>query len=134
LNSKKEYSSSATYPFDPLPPKNSIVSYTRPPRQSSRFAQTSSQASLLTFFQSLLPNFNLQDANQEADAAGAVGGEGVAQNNPFGMNNMVGRLREFLQAIENQFPAQQQRAEGEHRNQNEDPLPEDYYYDSDDFD
>jgi len=129
---KKEYSSSATYPFDPLPPKNSIVSYTRPLRQSSSFAQTSSQASLLTFFQSLLPNFNLQDANQEVNAAGAVGGEGV--NNRFGMNNMVGRLREFLQAIENQIPAQQQGAEREQRDQNEDRLPDDYYYESDDFD
>uniref|UniRef100_A0A3B3Z651 Uncharacterized protein n=1 Tax=Periophthalmus magnuspinnatus TaxID=409849 RepID=A0A3B3Z651_9GOBI len=43
--------------FDPLPPLDSIISYTRPERQH---AGASNESTLSLFFRSLLPNFNLQ--------------------------------------------------------------------------
>lgn len=61
-----EFSSTATYTFNPIPPKNSIVSYTRPTRQQIAAAAAAGATSLtpaetlLTFFQSLLPTFNVE--------------------------------------------------------------------------
>uniref|UniRef100_A0A8C5DK57 Transcription factor 25 n=1 Tax=Gouania willdenowi TaxID=441366 RepID=A0A8C5DK57_GOUWI len=43
--------------FDPLPPLDSLTSYTRPQRQR---AGSSNESTLSLFFRSLLPNFNLQ--------------------------------------------------------------------------
>ncbi|XP_056109074.1 transcription factor 25 [Rhinichthys klamathensis goyatoka] len=43
--------------FDPLPPLDSILSYTRPERQNMG---ASNESTLSLFFRSLLPNFNLQ--------------------------------------------------------------------------
>lgn len=56
-----EYSSTATYTFDPIPPKNSIISYTRPTRTTqSNTGPINRAEALFTFFQSLLPTFNAQ--------------------------------------------------------------------------
>uniref|UniRef100_A0A673ANH2 Transcription factor 25 (basic helix-loop-helix) n=1 Tax=Sphaeramia orbicularis TaxID=375764 RepID=A0A673ANH2_9TELE len=43
--------------FDPLPPLDSVMSYTRPERQN---VGASNESTLSLFFRSLLPNFNLQ--------------------------------------------------------------------------
>lgn len=108
-----EYSSTATYTFDPISPKNSIISYTRPVRQpSSNQATTTTRAeALLTFFQSLMPSFNVQDNIhnnrndfEEQGAAAEGGGDGQA-NGRFDMNQMINRLRDFLTSIEQHFPA-----------------------------
>ena len=53
----KEFASKASYTFDPIPPVNSIVSYKRPDRPRT-VATYANEASLLTFFRSLLPSFN----------------------------------------------------------------------------
>lgn len=58
-----EYGSTATYTFDPIPPKNSIISYTRPARTAQANSGSLNRAEgLITFFQSLLPSFNAQVA------------------------------------------------------------------------
>lgn len=54
--------------FDPLPPLNSIVSYTRPERQSMG---ASNESTFSLFFRSLLPNFNLQRPEERQDVARA---------------------------------------------------------------
>ncbi len=66
---------------------------------------------LLTFFQSLLPSFNVQDFNnrnnneEEALVEGAVGGGEQENGGRFDMNQMINRLRDFLTSIEQHFPA-----------------------------
>ncbi|XP_074895875.1 ribosome quality control complex subunit TCF25 isoform X2 [Buteo buteo] len=51
-----EVTSQPVMGFDPLPPLDSIVSYTRPERTN----HPSNESTLSLFFRSLLPNFNLQ--------------------------------------------------------------------------
>jgi hypothetical protein len=64
---------------------------------------------LTSFFQSLFPSFNAENLRQNQAAAGAAAAEplgGVAAANGIGMNQIVNRLREFLAAVELNFPAE----------------------------
>ncbi|KAE8608554.1 hypothetical protein XENTR_v10011531 [Xenopus tropicalis] len=49
--------------YDPLPPPDSIISYTRPERTN----RPSNEGTLSLFFRSLLPNFNLQVSSETHD-------------------------------------------------------------------
>ncbi|KAK8761270.1 nuclear localized protein 1 [Amblyomma americanum] len=53
----QELSNSPIFGFDPLPPADAIVSYTRPPRAQ----QIGDQSMMGAFFRSLLPSFNLPE-------------------------------------------------------------------------
>lgn len=70
--------------YDPLPPIDSINIYKRPILSTaSRLLPDASPFSM--FFQSILPNFNVQDGTfvaPEAVAAAGGGGGGAAANNP----------------------------------------------------
>ena len=61
--------------------------------------------SLTSFFQSLLPSFNAENLRQNQAGAAAAAPEPGA-NNGLGMNQIVNRLREFLAAVEFNFPAE----------------------------
>uniref|UniRef100_A0A3Q3WZW9 Uncharacterized protein n=1 Tax=Mola mola TaxID=94237 RepID=A0A3Q3WZW9_MOLML len=52
-----EVTSQPVMGFDPLPPQDSVISYTRPERQH---VGASNESTLSLFFRSLLPNFNFQ--------------------------------------------------------------------------
>lgn len=67
--------------YDPLPPLDSINIYERPTLNApSRFLPDASPLSM--FFQSLLPNFNVQGGRFVAPEAVAAGGERDAAPNP----------------------------------------------------
>ena len=61
--------------------------------------------SLTSFFQSLFPSFNAENLRQnQAAATGPLANAAAA--NGVGMNQIVNRLREFLAAVELNFPAE----------------------------
>lgn len=66
--------------------------------------------SLTSFFQSLFPSFNAENLRQNQAAAAAAVATGPLANaaaaNGVGMNQIVNRLREFLAAVELNFPAE----------------------------
>jgi len=64
--------------------------------------------SLTSFFQSLFPSFNAENLrqNQAAAATAAEPLGAAAAANGIGMNQIVNRLREFLAAVELNFPAE----------------------------
>ena len=65
--------------------------------------------SLTSFFQSLFPSFNAENLRQNQAAAAAVATgplANAAAANGVGMNQIVNRLREFLAAVELNFPAE----------------------------
>lgn len=103
-----EFSSTATYTFDPIPPKNPIISYTRPLKKQNNTSQaTTMQANrLLTFFQSMLPSYNNQNEEEQAAAGANLNNDLIADNegNQFNMRQMAGRLRDFLETMNHQFP------------------------------
>lgn len=78
--------------------------------------------SLLTFFQSLMPSFNPQAANNVRRGQNAAAGEaqeaGAAAaalpDARFNMNQMMERLRDVLVNIENNFPAAAQPNDANH--------------------
>ena len=82
---------------------------------SANNAAATASNPLLTFFQSMLPTFNVQDLNRPADQEHQAHGEHNNQGNAgagagagagvFQMNNILERLREFLVDVEHQFPA-----------------------------
>ena len=76
-----------------------------------------------------------QAAATNADPAEAVAG---AAQNGLGMNQIVNRLRDFLAAVELNFPAEprlnQAGANNNNNNNNENPNQEDEYQDHDEFD
>ncbi|KAG8437545.1 hypothetical protein GDO86_008308 [Hymenochirus boettgeri] len=81
--------------FDPLPPTDSIVSYTRPERTN----RPTNEGTLSLFFRSLLPNFNLQgEPLQEGDEAGA------ARDLNRGVNRLMAAMRDMLANIQFQEP------------------------------
>lgn len=55
LTLPQDLANAPIFGFDPLPPVDNIVSYTRPPRT----AQVADQSMVSAFFRSLLPSFNL---------------------------------------------------------------------------
>ncbi|XP_030620561.1 ribosome quality control complex subunit TCF25 [Chanos chanos] len=84
--------------FDPLPPLDSVVSYTRPERQN---AAASNESPLSLFFRSLLPNFNLQGGPRpEEDMGVARAGRELNQE----VNRLMVAMRDMLANIQFQEP------------------------------
>ncbi|XP_062242148.1 transcription factor 25 [Platichthys flesus] len=84
--------------FDPLPPLDSVISYTRPERQ---YVGASNESTLSLFFRSLLPNFNLQgDLRQEDDMEVARAGQELNQE----VNRLMVAMRDMLANIRFQEP------------------------------
>ncbi|KAM4018207.1 ribosome quality control complex subunit TCF25 [Anomaloglossus baeobatrachus] len=90
--------------FDPLPPLDSVVSYTRPERTQ----RPSNEGTLSLFFRSLLPNFNMQgEAATEGEVAGAV------QDLNRGVNRLMAAMRDMLANIQFQEPPREDNPDGE---------------------
>lgn len=106
----KEYSSTAFYTFDPIPPKNSIRSYQREERRTNRQQDNARQESFLaSLFQSLMPSYNVLDQQRQANNANNNNNQDDNQNeaaNRPAMNQFLTRLREFLSTVELHFPAE----------------------------
>lgn len=84
--------------FDPLPPLDSVISYTRPERQSVGAAN---ESTLSLFFRSLLPNFNLQgEQRQGDDMEVARAGQELNQE----VNRLMVAMRDMLANIRFQEP------------------------------
>ncbi|KAM3876991.1 ribosome quality control complex subunit TCF25 [Diretmus argenteus] len=84
--------------FDPLPPLDSVMSYTRPERQR---VGASNESTLSLFFRSLLPNFNLQGGQrQEDDMEVARAGRELNQE----VNRLMVAMRDMLANIQFQEP------------------------------
>ncbi|XP_075289454.1 ribosome quality control complex subunit TCF25 isoform X2 [Opisthocomus hoazin] len=100
-----EVTSQPVMGFDPLPPLDSIVSYTRPERTN----RPSNESTLSLFFRSLLPNFNLQadirpDGEEEA---------GAGQDLNQGVNRLMAAMRDMLANIQFQEPPRDDNPEGD---------------------
>ncbi|XP_062997039.1 ribosome quality control complex subunit TCF25 [Elgaria multicarinata webbii] len=91
--------------FDPLPPLDSILSYTRP----ERAAHLSDESTLSLFFRSLLPNFNLQGEVR----AGGEEEPGAGQNLNQGVNRLMAAMRDMLANIQFQEPPRDDNPEGD---------------------
>uniref|UniRef100_A0A8C3UWX9 Transcription factor 25 n=1 Tax=Catharus ustulatus TaxID=91951 RepID=A0A8C3UWX9_CATUS len=92
-----EVTSQPVMGFDPLPPLDSIVSYTRPERYH---LHPSNESTLSLFFRSLLPNFNLQgDGRHDGDDEA-----GAAQDLNQGVNRLMAAMRDMLANIQFQEP------------------------------
>uniref|UniRef100_A0A673ZPD3 Transcription factor 25 (basic helix-loop-helix) n=1 Tax=Salmo trutta TaxID=8032 RepID=A0A673ZPD3_SALTR len=76
--------------FDPLPPLDSVASYTRPESVGA-----SNESTLSLFFRSLLPNFNLQDDQEVAQAGRELNQE---------VNRLMVAMRDMLANIQFQEP------------------------------
>lgn len=93
-----EVTSQPVMGFDPLPPLESVISYTRPERQ---WAGASNESTLSLFFRSLLPNFNLQGGpRQEDDMGVARAGQELNQE----VDRLMVAMREMLANIRFQEP------------------------------
>ncbi|XP_009867192.1 PREDICTED: transcription factor 25, partial [Apaloderma vittatum] len=87
-----EVTSQPVMGFDPLPPLDSIVSYTRPERTN----HPSNESTLSLFFRSLLPNFNLQgDVRHDGDEEAGAG-----QDLNQGVNRLMAAMRDMLANIQ----------------------------------
>ncbi|XP_028595746.2 ribosome quality control complex subunit TCF25 [Podarcis muralis] len=91
--------------FDPLPPLDSIVSYTRPERAT----HPANESTLSLFFRSLLPNFNLQGEVR----AGGEEEPGAGQNLNQGVNRLMAAMRDMLANIQFQEPPRDDNPEGD---------------------
>lgn len=90
--------------YDPLPPLDSVMSYTRPERTN----RPSNEGTLSLFFRSLLPNFNMQDeAAAEGEDAGAV------RDLNRGVNRLMAAMRDMLANIQFQEPPREDNPDGE---------------------
>lgn len=90
--------------YDPLPPLDSVMSYTRPERAN----RPSNEGTLSLFFRSLLPNFNMQDeAAAEGEDAGAV------RDLNRGVNRLMAAMRDMLANIQFQEPPREDNPDGE---------------------
>ncbi|XP_040904956.1 transcription factor 25 isoform X2 [Toxotes jaculatrix] len=84
--------------FDPLPPLDSVISYTRPERQH---VGASNESTFSLFFRSLLPNFNLQGGpRQDDDMEVARAGQELNQE----VNRLMVAMRDMLANIRFQEP------------------------------
>ncbi|CAK6954919.1 transcription factor 25 [Scomber scombrus] len=84
--------------FDPLPPLDAVISYTRPERQH---VGASNESTLSLFFRSLLPNFNLQGGQrQEDEMEVARAGQELNQE----VNRLMVAMRDMLANIRFQEP------------------------------
>ncbi|XP_030060478.1 ribosome quality control complex subunit TCF25 [Microcaecilia unicolor] len=100
-----EVTSQAVLGFDPLPPLDSIVSYTRPERTS----HPSNESSLSLFFRSLLPNFNVQGELRPAAGEDADAGRDLNQ----GVNRLMAAMRDMLANIQFQEPPREDNPDAE---------------------
>ncbi|XP_026540675.1 transcription factor 25 [Notechis scutatus] len=91
--------------FDPLPPLDSMASYSRP----ERAAHPANESTLSLFFRSLLPNFNLQGDIR----AGGEAEPGAGQNLNQGVNRLMAAMRDMLANIQFQEPPQDDNPEGD---------------------
>ncbi|XP_054025834.1 transcription factor 25 [Dryobates pubescens] len=100
-----EVTSQPVMGFDPLPPLDSIISYTRPERTN----QASYESTLSLFFRSLLPNFNLQgDVRHDGDNEAGAG-----QELNQGVNRLMAAMRDMLANIQFQEPPRDDNPEGD---------------------
>ena len=84
----------AVLAWDPLPPINSINTYTAPERQPTAIDDPSA---LRMFFRSLMPNFNPEAPTQAAvEGAGAAGGEGGGADLRHSVHNLLDAMRDLL--------------------------------------
>uniref|UniRef100_A0A8D2JJ24 Transcription factor 25 n=1 Tax=Varanus komodoensis TaxID=61221 RepID=A0A8D2JJ24_VARKO len=91
--------------FDPLPPLDSLISYTRP----ERAGHPANESTLSLFFRSLLPNFNLQGEVR----AGGEEEPGAGQNLNQGVNRLMAAMRDMLANIQFQEPPREDNPDGE---------------------
>ncbi|XP_010187732.1 PREDICTED: transcription factor 25, partial [Mesitornis unicolor] len=100
-----EVTSQPVMGFDPLPPLDSIVSYTRPERTT----HPPNESTLSLFFRSLLPNFNLQgDMRHNGDEEAGAG-----QDLNQGVNRLMAAMRDMLANIQFQEPPRDDNPEGD---------------------
>nr|XP_013801633.1 PREDICTED: transcription factor 25 [Apteryx mantelli mantelli] len=100
-----EVTSQPVMGFDPLPPLDSIISYTRPERTN----HPSNESTLSLFFRSLLPNFNLQgDIRHDGDEEAGAG-----QDLNQGVNRLMAAMRDMLANIQFQEPPRDDNPEGD---------------------
>ncbi|TSZ97524.1 Transcription factor 25 [Bagarius yarrelli] len=84
--------------YDPLPPLDAVVSYSRPERENPR---ASNESTLSLLFRSLLPNFNLQGGQRaEDDLEVAHAGRELNQE----VNRLMVAMRDMLANIQFQDP------------------------------
>ncbi|XP_051884729.1 transcription factor 25 isoform X2 [Pristis pectinata] len=92
--------------YDPLPPLDGIITYTRPERVN----QAADGNALSLFFRSLLPNFNLQeDRRQQVEGEGAE----VQHELNQGVNRLMAAMRDMLANIRFQEPPQEEYQDGD---------------------
>ncbi|XP_072135842.1 ribosome quality control complex subunit TCF25 [Mobula birostris] len=92
--------------YDPLPPLDGIITYTRPERVN----QATDENTLSLFFRSLLPNFNLQeDRRQQVEGEGAE----VQHELNQGVNRLMAAMRDLLANIRFQEPPQEEHQDGD---------------------
>ncbi|KAK1891854.1 Transcription factor 25 [Dissostichus eleginoides] len=93
-----EVTSQPVMGFDPLPPLDSVMSYTRPERQH---VGATNESTLSLFFRSLLPNFNLQGGPRPEDELEvARAGQELNQE----VNRLMVAMRDMLANIRFQEP------------------------------
>ncbi|XP_075795928.1 ribosome quality control complex subunit TCF25 isoform X2 [Pelodiscus sinensis] len=97
-----EVTSQPVMGFDPLPPLDSITSYTRPERTN----HPSNESTLSLFFRSLLPNFTLQGEARRDEA-------GAGQDLNQGVNRLMAAMRDMLANIQFQEPPRDENPEGD---------------------
>ncbi|XP_078066857.1 ribosome quality control complex subunit TCF25 [Mustelus asterias] len=92
--------------YDPLPPLDGIVTYSRP----ERVTQAADGSTLSLFFRSLLPNFNLQE-----DRRPNMEGEGAEVQHELnqGVNRLMAAMRDMLANIRFQEPPQEEYQDGD---------------------
>lgn len=92
--------------YDPLPPLDGIITYTRPERVN----QAAGGNTLSLFFRSLLPNFNLQEDRRQQ-----VEGEGAEEQHELnqGVNRLMAAMRDMLANIRFQEPPQEEYQDGD---------------------
>ncbi|XP_034644259.1 transcription factor 25 isoform X2 [Trachemys scripta elegans] len=100
-----EVTSQPVIGFDPLPPLDSITSYTRPERTT----HPSNESTLSLFFRSLLPNFTLQgEIRQDGDEEAGAG-----QDLNQGVNRLMAAMRDMLANIQFQEPPRDENPDGD---------------------
>nr|XP_048673081.1 transcription factor 25 isoform X4 [Caretta caretta] len=100
-----EVTSQPVMGFDPLPPLDSITSYTRPERTN----HPSNESTLSLFFRSLLPNFTLQgEVRQDGDEEAGAG-----QDLNQGVNRLMAAMRDMLANIQFQEPPRDENPDGD---------------------
>ncbi|XP_066290795.1 ribosome quality control complex subunit TCF25-like isoform X2 [Branchiostoma lanceolatum] len=101
--------------YDPLPPTNAIISYTRPQRRRVPAGAEGEHSTLSLFLRSMMPNYsNQQDQNvrnvvqgQADEAEGAVGGQDTDLHR--GIHALMDAMRDLLTNIQ---PANVPREDG----------------------